>query len=95
MTARDTQRKTSINAMYYSLEEVFYEQNNYYPAYIDEDVLPSVDPELLTDPNGNKIGEAGSDYVYEATDCREDRCSSYSLSANLENEEDFKKDSQN
>jgi hypothetical protein len=95
MTARDDERKTAINAMYYSLEEVFYEKNNYYPAYIDKDTLPYIDPALLSDPDGNKIGEAGSDYVYEPTDCREDKCTSYALSANLENEEDFKKESQN
>lgn len=93
MTARDNERKTAINAMHYSLEEVFHKQNNYYPTYIDEKILPSVDPDLLTDPNGNKVGEAGSDYVYQPSDCQENKCKSYTLSTKLENEATFEKDS--
>ena len=90
-TFRDDKRKTSINAMYYSLEEIYYKTNEYYPATIDEKILPSVDPDLFTDPSGNKLGSAKSDYRYEPTNCQDNKCSSYSLRANLENEDDFVK----
>ena len=33
-SARDKQRKTAINAMYYGLEEYFYAKNGYSPASI-------------------------------------------------------------
>ena len=88
VAARDTERKTSINAMYYSLEEVYFKENNHYPRTIDETVLPSVDPELFKDPQGVKIGEASSDYRYEPTDCENDACAGYSLRTILENEAD-------
>lgn len=93
VSARDQERKTAINAMYYSLEEVFYKANSYYPATIDATVLPSVDPELFTDPDGVKIGEADSEYRYEPTNCADDKCQSYSLRTTLENEADYVKDS--
>lgn len=98
IAARDTQRKTAINAMYYSLEEVYYKQNGYYPTTIDETVLPSVDPDLFTDPDGIKINESmtvngattQSSYRYEATDCSADNhCLSYTLRSALEKEDDF------
>lgn len=53
--SQDERRKTAINAIHYSLEEVFYKKNGYYPAELSEKVLPAVDPALLTDSNGNKI----------------------------------------
>lgn len=89
MVARDEQRKTAINAMYYSLEEVFYTTNNYYPASIDEIVLPSVDPDLFTDPSGVKLGENESSYRYEPVNCVDGKCKAYSLRTTLENEADF------
>ena len=93
--SRDETRKTSINAMYYSLEEVFFKANGYYPRTIDEKVLPSMDPALFSDPQGVKIGEATSDYRYESLNCDGDRCKSYVLRTTLENEADFIKDSRN
>ena len=51
-STRDDMRRTAINAMYYSLEEVYYEENNSYPRTVSADVLPSVDPDLFKDPNG-------------------------------------------
>lgn len=87
--ARDDQRKTSINAIYYSLEEVFYKNNAYYPASIDETVLPSVDPDLFTDPSGVKLGESDSSYRYEPVNCTDSKCGAYTLRATLENEDDF------
>lgn len=91
VSSRDDTRKTAINAMYYSLEEVYYKTSKYYPTSIDEKVLPSVDPDLFTDPNGNKIGNAESDYRYEPTNCKDDKCSSYTLRSKLQNEDDFVK----
>jgi type II secretory pathway pseudopilin PulG len=88
---RDETRKTSINAMYYGIEEVFYKTNAYYPRTIDSKTLPSVDPVLFADPQGVKIGESNSDYRYETSNCDGDRCKSYSLRTTLENEADFVK----
>lgn len=92
---RDEVRKTSINAMYYGLEEVFYKTNGYYPRTIDQKVLPSVDPDLFADTKGVKIGESNSEYRYETANCDGDRCKTYTLRTTLENEADFIKNSRN
>lgn len=93
VAARDDQRKTAINSIYYTLEEVYYPANKSYPKNITESTLPSVDPKLLNDPDGVAIGKSGSDYRYEPTDCNSDKCGGYSLRALLENEDDFVKQS--
>jgi type II secretory pathway pseudopilin PulG len=95
ISARDQQRKTAMNAMYYSLEEVFHKSNSFYPTTIDETVLPSVDPALFTDPTGVKIGQATSNYRYESVNCTDSKCKSYTLRSTLENEADFVKESKN
>ncbi len=95
VAARDQQRKTAINAMYYSLEEVFYKANNYYPETISETNLPSVDPTMFTDPNGFKIGNSSSNYRYDAINCNDNKCRAYTLRSTLENEADYVKDSIN
>lgn len=92
---RDEQRKIAINAMYYGIEEVFYKTNGYYPRTISETNLPSVDPNLFTDPEGVKLGESESEYRYEPTNCDGDKCKSYSLRTTLENEADYVKNSRN
>lgn len=92
-TARDQQRKSAINGMYYSLEEVFYAKNGYYPSTITAATLPSVDPNSLLDPYGVTIGDADSDYRYEPTNCTDDKCKAYTLRTSLENEADFVKQS--
>lgn len=94
-TQRDDQRKTAINAMYYSLEEVYFEKNKNYPSEITDTTLPAVDPTLLTDPNGLKIGDKDSNYRYEGSNCVNDACKSYTLRADLEKEADFIKTSRN
>lgn len=91
IAARDESRKTSINAMYYSLEEVYFKQNQSYPRTISAEALPSVDPDLLKDPNGVKIGEGTSNFRYEPLNCTNDSCKGYSLRTTLENEDDFVK----
>lgn len=93
--SRDKDRKTSINAIYYSLEEVFYKNNQYYPQSITADILPSVDPELLSDPAGNTIGAAESTFIYEPVNCKDEKCKSYTLRTPLESEDDFVKQSRN
>lgn len=93
-TQRDDARKTAINAMYYSLEEVFYAKNGFYPSKIDESNLSSMDPNLFTDPDGNTINSGSSDYRYEPTNCSLDgKCKSYSLRGLLEKEADYVKKS--
>lgn len=92
-TRRDNQRKTAINAMYYNLEEVFYEKNGYYPSKIDSKTLRAMDPGLFTDPDGIKMNEAGSNYRYDGTNCDNDKCKSYTLRADLEREADYVKKS--
>lgn len=96
VVSRDDTRKTSINAMYYSLEEVFYPANKYYPQDISSNNLKSVDPALFTDPSGNAINTAGSAYTYKPTNCTDDgKCKGYTLTSTLEQEADFVKTSRN
>lgn len=87
---RDEQRKTAINAMYYSLEEGFYAKNGYYPQTISDTVLTTMDPELFTDPAGVNLGSEGSTYTYEPADCDDNgHCQEYTLRADLEREDDY------
>ncbi len=92
--SRDNTRKTAINAIYYNLEEVFYRQVNYYPQTIDSSDLPAMDPELLTDPDGYKLGDKFSNYQYTAKDCDLDgKCQGYRLTADMEREAEYVKTS--
>jgi len=88
-TTRDDQRKTAINAMYYSLEEVYFQKNKNYPVEITDKTVTAIDPTLLTDPNGKKIGDKDSNYRYEGINCTNDSCKGYTLRADLEKEADF------
>lgn len=92
---RDEARKTAINAMYYNLEEVFYEKNHYYPEKIDSKTLRAMDPALFSDPNGVKLGESGSDYRYDSTDCTNDQCKGYTLRSHMQKEADYVKTNRN
>ena len=88
----NTKKRTAINAMYYSLEEGFYAKNGYYPASIDSKTLRTVDPALFTDPKGKKLGNSGSNYVYESTGCNnENRCTGYTLRSSMEREDTYTK----
>ena len=92
---RDEQRKTPINAMFYSLEEGYYAQNGYYPETIDDaSTLPWMDPNLFTDPFGFNLW-SGSDYTYLASNCESGKCQSYTLRAAMEKEEDYVRNSRN
>ena len=91
---RDTERKTAINAIYYNLVEVVKPTLGGYPRVLSADQLKAMDSSLLTDPQGKKIGERGSDYRYEPTECNGgDVCQSFTLRATLEHEDTFVKKS--
>ena len=92
---RDEKRKVAINAMYYAIEEGFYEENQYYPEEINEEILTVIDPELFTDPNGYYINTDFSSYSYEATNCKNNKCKGYTLRAELEKEDDYIKRNRN
>lgn len=91
VAGRDESRKTAINAMYYSIEEVYFKANGYYPRTIDATILPSVDPALFKDPADVKLGESNSNYRYEPYNCNGDQCKNYTLRSTLENEADYVK----
>jgi len=95
VVSRDDKRKTSINAIYYSLEEVFYPANKYYPQSITSDAVKSMDPALLNDTDGKAIGTTDSTYTYEPVNCNGTQCKGYTLKTILENEADFVKTSRN
>lgn len=99
-TARDNTRKTAINAMFFGLKEVYFKEHQSYPRTLTPETLPSVDPNLFTDPNGIKLGQTTTDingqtytvasnYRYEGTDCDETSCKNYTLRSTMENEDDF------
>lgn len=93
-TTRDNERKVAINAMYYSLEEVYYKQKNSYPESISSKVLRSVDPKLFTDPDGFTIGDGLTNYHYSASDCDlKGNCKKYTLYADMEKEAAYTKTS--
>ena len=91
---RDTSRKTAINAIYYNLIEVVKPTLGGYPQALKAEQLKAMDSALLTDPDGKKLGEQGSDYRYEPTECNGgDICKSFTLRAELEREDVFVKQS--
>lgn len=90
-THRDDTRKIAINAMHYNLEEVYFPKNKNYPLEITDKTVAAIDPTLLTDPDGKKIGDKDSDYRYEGINCTNDACQSYRIRADLEKEADFVK----
>lgn len=93
IATRDNQRKTSINAMYYSLENAYYPTHGYYPNHINSGVLKSMDPDLFTDPSGVKLGDTGSNYRYTPKNCNNDECQSYTLQSDMEREATYVKTS--
>lgn len=95
VTQRDSQRKTAINTLYYNLEDVYFPTAKAYPEKLTADQLRGIDPNILKDPHGVAVGEQGSDYRYEPKDCKGGLCKSYTLTANLEHEADFTKNSRN
>ena len=92
---RDSDRKTAMNAIYYNLEDIFYPTNQGYPEVLVADQLKGLDPVLLKDPVGLEVGAEGSNYRYEAKNCTDQKCKSYTLTADLEHEADYVKTSRN
>lgn len=90
----DDQKKTAINAIYYSLEEGYFPTHQSYPEHIDKDTLPTMDSSLLTDPYDITLGEQDSAYRYEPKNCKDGQCRSYTLRTSLSHESDFVKQSQ-
>lgn len=94
-TYADQHRKVAINAMYYSLTDVYHAEHGYYPSEIQEDTLKAIDPELLTDIMGVPIYESESEYKYEGLNCNgSGQCEQFKLTAQLEKESDFARESQ-
>ena len=87
--ARDEDRKTAINAMYYALEESFYKDHKYYPETISENNLTVIDPALWTDPDGHNLGDPKSSYSYQPANCDNGKCKEYVLKAELERENPY------
>ena len=87
--ARDADRKTAINAMYYALEESFYKENGYYPEQISEANIKVIDPTLWTDPSGHALGDPLSSYTYTPANCNQGHCKEYTLKATLEKESSY------
>ena len=92
--ARDEQRKSAINAMYYALEEGYYVENEGYPENIESaETLRWIEPDLFTDPTGLALWQEDSNYTYESSDCENGKCKSYTLRAKMEKEADYVKTS--
>ncbi|HEX6461889.1 MAG TPA: type II secretion system protein [Candidatus Saccharimonadales bacterium] len=92
---RDDARKTSINAMYFYLEEVYFPAHQSYPTVLLSENTKGIDPELLKDPSGYIVGNKASNFRYEPADCNAGACKRYTLRANLEKEADFIRESRN
>ncbi|MCE7936221.1 prepilin-type N-terminal cleavage/methylation domain-containing protein [Candidatus Saccharibacteria bacterium CPR2] len=97
--ARDTERKTDVNALHTHLE-VYYNDNGRYPtlAQVTTANLPGLDPEALNDPNGNALSaNAPFAYVPAPTNCdnTNNDCTSYTLTATMEEEANYVKGSLN
>ena len=98
--ANDTilDRKVAINAMFYALEEGYYAEKGYYPENIEKaEDLPWIDPNLFTDPYGVTLwnADADSNYSYDASNCEDGKCKSYTLRSTMEKEDDYVKTSRN
>jgi len=93
VAGRDTLRKTAINAIYYNLEDIYYPAQQSYPEHLTADQLKGLDPNSLKDPSGKAVETEGSDFSYTPKDCQDNKCKSYTLTANLENEADYVKTS--
>lgn len=90
---RDQERKASVNSIYFNLINVYFKQNGYYPEYLKSDSLTGVDPAIFSDPNKILLGDQGCDYEYKASNCVDNHCESFTISAKLETEADYSKSS--
>lgn len=95
--ARDTERKSDINAIHAQLEQ-HYAINYEYPT--EQEVLIEYDYELpglaedsLFDPNGYKINDPAGSYQYTPTECSAIGCKHYTITARLEDKSAYQKKS--
>ena len=87
---RDQDRKIAVNAMYYNLQEVAKPKLGGYPRTIKANSLNAMNPALLKDPQGLRVGDPKSDYRYEPTGCNGgDVCTGFTIKTALEREGDF------
>lgn len=86
---RDNQRKNDINQIYYYLTRAYHPAQKSYPINLKDKALSEKLAGSLTDPNGLKIGDARSDYRYEAYGCDNTECEGFSVRSTLEQEADF------
>ncbi len=92
--ARDIERKRDLNALYFALE-ASKQRGEAYPQYPSTDNLKGIDPEILVDPKGVKLGDPGAEYRYEPASCTDQKCQTFELKVNLEKEAEFTKKSSN
>ncbi len=89
---RDSDRKTAVNTLTYQLERS-YETNRFYPKELSTTTLRDIDENSLKDVAGVKVNELGSEYIYKPADCEKEKCKSYKLTAQLEKEAPYTKES--
>lgn len=90
---RDQERKASINALYFNLTQIYYKKNGYYPEFLKPELIDGVDPAIFSDPKKVLLGDHGSDYVYITSNCHDNKCQKFKLSAKLELEAEYIKES--
>ena len=87
-TGQDFERKTDINALH-TQYEVYFNDNGFYPTEkeaVDTSNFPGLDIEALIDPDGQALNQDGGDYTYTPSDCNDEGCESYVLTAQLESD---------
>lgn len=89
---RDSDRKNDINTLTYQLEKS-YEANKFYPKELSTSTLKGVSEDSLKDDSGVQINSIGSQYQYKPSGCDKEKCKSYKLTAQLEKEAPYTKDS--
>jgi len=76
---RDETRKSDVRSIQKALEG-YYQKSNAYPANLD-----SLVPDYLQAIPNNPQGDA---YSYTGAECKQNKCQTYTLSADLENSND-------
>lgn len=87
--ARDQERKTAINAVYYGLKEGYVVEHKSYPVTISKEILPYVDPKSF-EPVGD---DAAYKLHYQGLDCVGTSCQKFEIKTKLEKEAEYKKTS--
>lgn len=96
-SVRDQERKADVDVIYQKLE-IHYSQHSWYPLSSDisltpEESLPGITQDELTDPDGKFIQDGG--YLYLPTECSALGCKHYSLQAELDRGNSYKRSSLN